>query len=193
MISATAGRLSRAQRLWPAGAALWGFAEATLFFVVPDVLLSFAVLKRGWRRAIVAAGAATAGAVVGGGLMYLWGRQDAAGAQAALDLVPAIAPPMIAAVRQAMLNAWPTELFAGAVSGVPYKIYAVEAGARGLDLVAFLGASIVARFARFAGTILLTELGRRLLVAADRARWRMPLLAAFWLCLYGVYFAMMPN
>ena len=31
-------------------AGLWGFAEATLFFVVPDVLLTFAVVALGRAR-----------------------------------------------------------------------------------------------------------------------------------------------
>jgi len=184
---------STGERIWLCAAALWGFAEATLFFVVPDLLLSFAVLRRGWRRAIASAVAATGGALGGGALMYAWGRQDGAGAAAALDLVPAIAPAMIADLRKAILGAWPLQLFAGAVSGVPYKIYAVEAGAAGINLFGFLCVSAAARFVRFAGAIMLTELGRRILAAAGRRHWAMAVLAGCWLCLYAAYVWIMPN
>jgi membrane protein YqaA with SNARE-associated domain len=181
------------ERIWQHAAALWGFAEAILFFVVPDVLLSFAVLRFGWRRAIASAVAATFGALVGGALMFAWGSQDASGAEAALDLVPAIAPGIISATREAMTGAWPSKLFVGAVSGVPYKIYAVEAGAAGINLIAFLGVSAAARFARFAGTIIITELGRRILAGMGQARWAHAVLSGFWLCLYAAYFWFMPN
>jgi len=46
-------------------AGLWGFAEATAFFVVPDVWLS-AVALRNLPRGLTGAASATAGALVGG-------------------------------------------------------------------------------------------------------------------------------
>lgn len=180
-------------RIWQCAAAAWGFAEATLFFIVPDVLLSLAVLRFGWRRAVALAVATACGALVGGALMYAWGSRDAGGAEEALDLVPAIAPGMIATAREAMTGAWPFELFVGSVSGTPYKVYAVEAGAAGLNLVGFLGVSAAARFARFAGTILLTELGRRILAAIGQTRRAQVVLSGFWLCLYAAYFWLMPT
>ena len=39
-------------------ALLWGFAEATLFFIVPDVLLSAIAVRRGRGAALRAAGIA---------------------------------------------------------------------------------------------------------------------------------------
>jgi membrane protein YqaA with SNARE-associated domain len=182
-----------AKRPWLVAAALWGFAEATLFFVVVDVLLSFAVLRRGWRTAIAAAGVAAVMATFGGALLYAWGRRSVAGAEAMLDLMPAIAPSMIGAVRDDMAGAWALSLFTGAVSGVPYKIYAVEAGAADRNLAAFLLVSVAARFARFAGAILLTELSRRVLAAFGHEHRATALLALFWICFYAAYFWIMPN
>src|SRR3546814_4475619 len=44
---------------------LWGFAEATVFFVVPDVWISRRALSS-WRAALRSCGFALAGALVGG-------------------------------------------------------------------------------------------------------------------------------
>src|SRR3546814_12347528 len=48
---------------------LWGFAEATVFFVVPDVWISRRALSS-WRAALRGCGFALAGALVGGVLLY---------------------------------------------------------------------------------------------------------------------------
>jgi membrane protein YqaA with SNARE-associated domain len=53
----------------PLIAFIWGLAEATLFFIVPDVYLGFVALFD-WRRALRALAAPIAGAVLGGALMY---------------------------------------------------------------------------------------------------------------------------
>ena len=71
------------------GAALWGFAEATLFFLVPDVLLSAIALRRG-RLAGVACLVALLGALPGGALLYRWGEREPVAARRALDRLPAI-------------------------------------------------------------------------------------------------------
>jgi membrane protein YqaA with SNARE-associated domain len=197
MTAGSAGDLRAASRVgarvWLAAAAIWGFAEATLFFFVPDMLLSYVALRRGWRFALAAALVATLAALAGGWAMYAWGASHEAQAAMVLDAVPAIAPEMIATVRAAMAGDWHAALFTGAVSGVPYKIYAVEAGAAGINLPGFLALSIGARFLRFAGTILLTELGRRTLARLGLERYAIAVLGGFWLCLYAVYFAVMPN
>src|SRR4029077_12028672 len=58
--------------IWYAGAALWGVAEATLFFIVPDVLITFAVVRFGLRRGLVLAVVAAASASVAGVGMWWW-------------------------------------------------------------------------------------------------------------------------
>lgn len=128
---------------------LWGFAEATFFFFVPDVWLSFLVLKM--RKGIaVHIALATAGAVLGGLVMYAFGAYGFAQAQAFLDAVPAIGSGMIAETGRQMQGG---NVFgamqAGSVSGVPYKIYAVWAGHLGVPLLHFVGISAAVRALRF--------------------------------------------
>src|SRR3546814_8042489 len=62
---------------------LWGFAEATVFFVVPDVWISRRALSS-WRAALRRCGFALAGALVGGVLLCFAGRHHEA-ALLALD------------------------------------------------------------------------------------------------------------
>jgi len=57
-------------RFWHLAAFLWGFAEATLFFIVPDVLLTLLAVRFGWRRAIMPLLFCLSGAVVGGAVFF---------------------------------------------------------------------------------------------------------------------------
>ena len=139
--------------IWLMAAALWGLAEATFFFIVPDVLLTAWALRFGIKGALRASAIAALFASLGGLALWLWGASDAAAAREAMLDIPAIGPDLIARAASDMASAWPVQLFLCAVTGVPYKLYAVEAGALHLNLAAFLLASFVARFARFALTV----------------------------------------
>src|SRR5687768_13543988 len=55
--------------VWLVAAMAWGFAEATLFFLVPDLVVGWIAL-RSPRRVLAPSVAASAGAVVGGLLVY---------------------------------------------------------------------------------------------------------------------------
>ena len=169
-------------------AGLWGFAEATLFFLVPDVWLTSLAVRRGLKPALLSCLAALAGALLGGLAMYSWGAANPEAARDMLDRVPAIDPTMIAEVRTALSEDGVTAIFLGPLYGVPYKIYAVEAAGAGIALTSFLAASIPARLLRF---VLLTvaawsisaALSRR---TAPRARTALPI--AVWAAFYAAYF-----
>jgi membrane protein YqaA with SNARE-associated domain len=130
-------------------AALWGFAEATFFFLVPDVFLS-AVAILDWRLAILACVASLAGALAGGALMYLAGRRGGAGVDAFLLRIPGIGPGMLARVRGEIAARGLAAVLLGPLSGTPYKLYAVEAARQGLSLSALMLVSVPARLLRFA-------------------------------------------
>ena len=173
-------------------AALWGFAEATLFFIVPDVLLTF-IAARDRRTALLACGGAIAGAVVGGLLMYLWGSFDLFGATAAVDAVPAIGPAMIAQVQSGLAASGAAAIFLGPLTGTPYKIYAILSGGAGIGLPVFLLVSVPARGVRFLALAIVTSSAsrgpfRRWSLARKRA-----LLSVLWLAFYVVYLATHPN
>src|SRR5436190_22841966 len=75
----------------------WGLAEATFFFIVPDVLLTL-IACRAVKPALKATVAALAGALAGGTIMYIFGARDAEAARTFLDHVPAIKPALIITV-----------------------------------------------------------------------------------------------
>jgi len=92
-------RIGRANAI----ASLWGFAEATLFFIVPDVLLSWLAL-RSPKRGLIACLFALLGALIGGSAMWLWGRFDPDSARTIFELLPAIGGASIASVQEQLAD-----------------------------------------------------------------------------------------
>lgn len=170
----------------------WGVAEAALFFIVPDVLLSYVGLRQGPRAAAVASLFAALGAACGGALMYWWSSADPAGAREAVLAVPAISEAMAARAQAAMAGNWFLATLLGPLSSTPFKLYAVLAPHVGASLPAFGAASVVARLPRFlavsTGVAFIGRWAAR--VSKPRLTW---LLAAYWLVFYAVFFARMPN
>jgi membrane protein YqaA with SNARE-associated domain len=126
----------------------WGLAEATVFFVIPDVLLGFAVLFFPI-YGLLFCGLAVAGALVGGSVMFLLGKYHAAFALGLLSHIPGISEKMIAAVQADFHVYGLKAMFVAPWQGIPYKIYAVQAGMGKIPFLAFLAASIPARLERF--------------------------------------------
>lgn len=170
-------------------ALIWGFAEATLFFIVPDVWLSFVAMRRGFMPAIKAAAWAVAGALAGGAFMFLWARNDIATVWQTLDMVPFITPGLLDRVQNELINHGILAMFTGAFTGAPYKIYAALSGANGLNLPGFLILSAVARGLRFLAAIGLTLAARTVLSRWFDKNGQSLCLGAFWLTFYGVYFS----
>jgi hypothetical protein len=150
-------------------ALLWGFAEATIFFLVPDVLMTFA----GSYQASVAA---LAGALIGGIVMHRWGSKRPQAARHFLLRIPAIHERLIMDVQSQLAQRGLAAVFIGPLRGIPYKIYAVEWAARGGALGPFLLISIPARYLRF---FLATLVGSLL------PAW---ILILFWILFYTWYF-----
>ena len=127
----------------------WGFAEATLFFVVPDIWIGLLALSS-WRAGLRAVIWAVIGALIGGALMYGVGAQlDHNRSARLLDAVPAISPGMIEQVEEEMRERGPASMLLGPLRGTPYKIYARTAGVQEQPLGAVLLWTIPARGARF--------------------------------------------
>jgi hypothetical protein len=178
--------------MWFAIAAAWGLAEATLFFIVPDVLLTWLA---GFRPRLVsrAVAACLGGALLGGLLMYLAAADSPQRMRALLALVPAINADFIAATGAALQEQYGSQMLRAGFSGVPYKILAVESAAQGQSLAMFLGWSVPARLSRWVLIVLLAR-GATLFVrshfaAADRVLWA--LWGVGWSIVYVVYFTLM--
>ena len=167
----------------------WGLAEATFFFIVPDVLLTL-IACRAVRPAVKATITALAGALAGGALMYSFGVRDPDTAQVFLDHVPAISPELIDEVRRQVSVSGLAAVLLGPLKGIPYKIYAVEWGAQERSLVPFLMISVPARYLRF----FLASIAARAIAKIiqpfthHRASIEAAILVAVWVAFYSFYF-----
>ena len=191
---------ARAERREPVGvqgapminngwSALWGFAEATFFFVVPDVLFTRSTLlsvKRGWQQLL----AAVIGATIAGALMYLWALGSPVQARSAVAAVPFLGEKIITPAEQRWNDRGTPSLFSNPLSGVPYKVHAVLAPAH-VSLPTFLLLSLPLRAERMLlSMIVFVPLA--MWVRKDegrRTKTGMRIHLAFWLLVYAVYWS----
>ncbi len=168
----------------------WGLTEATFFFIVPDVLLTL-VACRALRPALKATLASLAGALLGGALMYAFGVHEQHTARVFLDRVPAISPELIERVASQINEGGSLAVLLGPLKGIPYKIFAVEWGARGGSFIEFMLISIPARYVRFLLVVAATRLIARIIepLTAHRSTIEVTVLAVIWIGFYSFYFA----
>lgn len=133
---------------------LWGFAEGTVFFIVPDVYLGLVALFN-WKRGLWAMAAAVVGAMVGGSVMYSLAMKDLSAVNLFLTRIPLINAEMVADIANKMQADGLLTMVNGPLRGVPYKIYAVQAGGQSLPYPPFLFMTILARLERLLPVTLL--------------------------------------
>lgn len=170
----------------------WGLAEATVFFIVPDVLLTRLALKD-FRSAWIASLWALGGALLGGTALYLAARHGVAPfLPDAFDRLPGISSGLIERTGTTLQNQGLPALASGALSGQPYKLYAVHAGLQNVPFLPFIAASAVARLARFLLTAALVwTIGLGLRRLSETTRFRLHL--GGWVAFYILYFTLMPG
>lgn len=173
-------------------AALWGFAEATVFFIVPDVVVTKVATEKGARAAVEMAAYATGGALAGGALAYLQGRRGAGRAWRLYRRLPAIDDAMITAVRRQVAERGPVALILGPMAARPYKLYAVAAGEAGQSLPAFLTYSVPGRATRFLLAGLGCAVARRLGDHITTPRSRTVLWSVSWIGIYALLWRRRP-
>lgn len=165
----------------------WGLAEATLFFIIPDVFLSFVAViawPRSWRHVV----AAIAGALLGGALLFHLAATDQVQARRVILRVPFIRESMLVKVDDGLRNQGMAAILFGSLSGVPYKLYAVEAP-RFFNLGEFLAATPPVRAVRF--FLVWLGFGGAATWLRKRRGWQtarlMQVHAAIWIVCYAFY------
>ncbi|WP_144394131.1 hypothetical protein [Pleionea sediminis] len=168
-------------------AALWGFFEATLFFIVPDVFLTYLATQKNQplKPAIVAS---TVGALAGGCLMFVMGAYYYESSYQLLLSIPAIDSLMIQKVQQLIESQGLLGLFVGPLVGIPYKIFAVESANLSLSPLLFLLISIPARCLRFILLSYFTKWVTNLLFQTMNRTRVVFLWGIIWLMFYSFYF-----
>jgi len=175
-------------------AAAWGFAEATLFFIIPDLVLTLAAAFS-VRRSLLHVVSAIIGGVLGGLVMFGWASKSPQEANRTVASVPLVRMEMFERVESHFERAGVWGLCLGPTSGIPYKVYAVRAPAHAKALHFGL-VSIPARAER----LFITWAQFALLGVVVRRLWprRADLVLAcvfvvYWLVAYGLYFHSIPK
>lgn len=170
--------------------ATWSAAEAAIFFLVADIPISWIAVRHGTRPAVIAAFVAALASIVGTLAVLVWGGNDPAGAARAMAALPAIDPAMVADAADRYHHG-PLAVLAGAFSGIPFKLFALEAAKQGA--LGFLLIAPLVRLPRFLAVALFAGGISRLLGRRMTVQQRLILLAALWTLFYAAYFAVMPR
>ena len=168
-------------------AAYWGLAEATLFFIVPDVWCSV-VGRTNLRAGFVACVWSLLGALAGGLIMFQWGAQDFAQVSLMVESIPAISVAMIEHVRSELVEQGLWAVLLGPISGTPYKLYAIQSAQAGIGVWDFLLISIPARFLRFTLVTLFCHVVLQLLKRGFPDYSPLAILLSGWTIFYLFYF-----
>jgi membrane protein YqaA with SNARE-associated domain len=129
-------------------AAIWGFTEATLFFIVPDMLISSLALSS-LKKALWACAIAALAACAGGLLVWIFAFNYPMATKGILIQVPGISEATFQSVQHLLKSGQYYGMVQGAFTGVPYKTFAAEAGVLRQNPIIFALLSIVARLPRF--------------------------------------------
>lgn len=167
----------------------WGLAEATLFFIVPDVMISLVALYHP-RRALQAAAVALAGALVGGALLYGAAQANPTATLRMVERVPAISTPMIELAGEEIHDRGGMAIVVAPAKGTPYKIYAAEWSRQDRSWWTLLAWTLPARAIRFFGAAIgaaLAGLILRRLLPHRPDLWITPHVA-LWIVIYASYF-----
>jgi hypothetical protein len=179
-------RLARHAGFW------WGLAEGVVFFIVPDVYISFAALFS-LRAGAVAWLASIAGSLVAICAIRLLTAVPGLDYLTFLESVPGISGALIeraaAGLEAAGLSYSPFLV----LGGVPLKLYGALAFSLGLSLGPVLLWTVFARVVRIAPTFIVVAVVRLVLrrtIDAHAAAW-CAALVLFWIAFYVLYFERM--
>ncbi len=166
----------------------WGLAEATFFFLVPDVFLSF-VVRKNFKNGFVASFYALAGALIGGSVTYWTGVKLYSYVN--MDWIPGISPKMVSSVSDRLKDMGVIAIFLGPLKGVPYKIFALEAYRSGIGYFSFMAISIPARWIRFCLSIVITHYALKFFSRFGIGKYPVFIILVFWSAFYIWYFSVM--
>jgi len=168
----------------------WSAAEAALFFIVADVPISWIAVRSGTRAAILASLVAALASVVGTVAVLFWASRDPAGAAVTMAAIPGIDPALISEAASRYSQGFDAVL-TGSFSGIPFKLFALEAAKQGGILFVFLAPLL--RLPRFLAIALCVGGISHFLERWMNVRKRLGLLLILWIVFYTWYFSVMPG
>lgn len=169
---------------------IWGFAEATFFFFIPDIYLTRIAITDG-KRAYIACLIAAFAAVLGGLLMYGLATEYYASVKVFLSYIPAISMAFVDSVSRHVQQQPYLTLLLAPTKGIPYKIVASIFGGLKLNILAFIVVSYIARLLRFVITTTITIFARHGLAKIITTKSLYLVHAIAWCLIYISYFYLM--
>ena len=172
-------------------AGAWAFAEATLFFVIPDVWLTWVAIqaKAAAKPLFWMVWYATFAAVLGGLAIETLGTYAPKAAERAVLAVPSVSADDLTTVRGEYAEVGSRAVATGWLRGQPYKLYALVEGEQPGSARPFMYWSILARGGRF---LLTTIVAFGLATLVGRPRAMRFVWATAWACVYAAYWWMNP-
>jgi membrane protein YqaA with SNARE-associated domain len=168
---------------------LWGLADATVFFLVPDILITASALfspKKSFAQMI----AVLIGALLGGALLYTAADKYPDKAKSVVLSVPFIKMKTLEQADRQLQERGLWAMCLGSFTGIPYKTFAVSAP-RHAPFEVFVAISIPCRLLRFllswSVASLLGRFFRRQIQASPPAT--LGLLAICWVGFYTYYWS----
>ena len=134
---------------------LWGLFEGLFFFIIPDIYLSFIALFS-FRGGIVCLGFTLLGSLVSATIIFSLSPFVGDFFHKILLIIPGVSDSMINTVSIGLQNHGVRSLVEGPLSGIPYKIYSVEAAIQHLPFFQYILWSIPARLERMLPVTILT-------------------------------------
>lgn len=170
---------------------IWGFAEATFFFIIPDVILTFIAIH-GFQAGLSASLLALIGALLGGMSIYVFAKKNFTRAYKLINRVPAVGEEMLNNVKVSLSAKGITALITGPIRGIPYKAFALFAPKIGFSFLVFIIASIPARFIRFFLTTIIAWLLAEVIFETLPMWIKYGVWAIVWIIVYSIYFIIHP-
>ena len=180
------GLVSSRAALW-VGAA-WGFAEASLFFIVPDAWLGFVALFAP-RRMPVTLAAILAGAAAGAVCLYLATLVRPDELTSLILALPAVAPADLEQARAQLAADGASAILPALLEGRPVKLYVHGAALDGtgpVEVVLFTVLNRLARLLVFGGIMAALGWAARAVIAR-RPRVVAALYVVAWIAFYAAY------
>lgn len=166
---------------------IWGFSEATFFFIVPDVWLSFCSIKS-WKTGLKQIVLVLVGALIGGSCMYFLGSAIQGKILVLLDYVPMVNRELIHYAINEIFTYEYKALFYGPIQGIPYKIYASASGLFSLNYWTFLLVSVPVRSFRFIVSVVLSNFISSVVLRKWSLQKKRIVLILAWVIIYCFYF-----
>lgn len=171
---------------------IWGFSEATFFFIIPDVLLSYYALRNNDLKKIFLLNIiCITGAALGGAAVFIKSSIDHSSVIEFMLGVPAIHTYMLEHVESEMAAGTFSALVTGPLFGVPYKLFAAFAPLH-TNIFIFILFSIPARFIRFIIVSFLAHLLSHKIFKGLPIKVKTLIWLFVWVIVYIIYFSIHP-